>query len=122
MTLPDDTYTATIDRIEEGIAVLLIEAAGSGDNRGDDTTVDNDNRDDVDTGAPKRKIVDEVHCSADAVPQRAREELGVVIVTLVDGEVVEIEHQSQATQQRRAELQDRFDQLAERPPDSDEEC
>jgi hypothetical protein len=107
MTLPDDTYKATIDRVEEGIAVILIE--------------DNTGSDDGDEDGHSRNVIDEVHCPAAELPESARELLGVVTVTLADGEVVEIEHHPKKTQQRRADLQDRFDQLAERPPDSNDE-
>ncbi|MDL5363859.1 hypothetical protein [Halalkalicoccus sp. NIPERK01] len=110
MTLPDGTYIGTIDRIEEGIAVILIED----EKRDADAVAENDDR------TSDREIREEIHCSADTLSQRARDELGVVSIELVDGEIVEIEHQSQATQQRRSELQDRFDELAERPPGRDE--
>lgn len=111
MTLPDGTYTGMIDRIEEGIAVILIE-----DERGDAADIAEN-----DAAASDREIIAELHYSADSLSQRAREELGVVNVTLADGEIEAIEYHQQATQRRRSELQDRFDELAERPPRRDEE-
>lgn len=111
MTLPDGTYTGTIDRIEEEIAVILIE-----DEQGTGADI-NEN----DAPAANREIVAELHCSAENLSQRARDDLGVVRVTLVDGEIEVIEHQPQVTKQRRSDLQDRFDALAERPPGRDEE-
>lgn len=111
MTLPDGTYIGTIDRIEEGIAVILIED----ENSDAEAVAEND------APASDREIRKEIHCSADTLSQRVRDELGVVSIEFVDGEIVEIEHQSQATQQRRSELQERFDELAERPPGRDED-
>lgn len=105
MTLPDGTYTATIDRIEEGVAVLLIE-----DRDADDVDAESD-----------REVVDEVHCPADELSSDARAESGVVSVRLVDGEVADVERRPQATRRRRAEIQERFDRLAERPPCRDED-
>lgn len=111
MTLPDGTYTGTIDRIEEGIAVILVEDEKSADDADAES----------DASASDREIVEELHCSAEDLSQRARDDLGVVRVTLVEGDIEAIEHQSRATQRRRSELQDRFDELAERPPGRDEE-
>lgn len=110
MTLPDGTYTGTIDRIEEEIAVILIE-----DEQGDATDIAED-----DASVSEREIIEELHCSTDNLSQRARDELGVVSVTLVDGEIEAIEHQPQTTQRRRSEFQDRFDALSERPPGRDD--
>lgn len=111
MTLSDGTYRGTIDRIEEGIAVILIE-----DEQGDTADIDEN-----DASTSDREIVEELHCSTERLSQRARDDLGVVSVTLVDGEIEAIEHHSQATQRRRSELQNRFDELAERPPGRSDE-
>lgn len=111
MTLPDGTYTGTIDRIEAGIAVVLIE----------DEQSDAANIVESDASASDREIVEELHCPAEDLSQRARDDLGVVNVSLVDGEIEAVEHQPRATQRRRSELQDRFDELAKRPPERDEE-
>lgn len=111
MTLPDGRYTGTIDRIEEAVAVILIE-----DKESDTADVAESK-----ASVSEREILEELHCSAEDLPQRARDDLGVVSVTLVDGEIEAIEHRPQATRHRRSELQDRFDELAERPPGRDDE-
>ncbi|KYH24507.1 hypothetical protein HAPAU_34900 [Halalkalicoccus paucihalophilus] len=111
MTLPDGTYTGTIDRIEERIAVILIE----------DEQDDAADPDAKDASASDREVIEELHCSAENLSQRARDDLGVVRVTLVDGEIDGVEYQPQVTKQRRSDFQDRFDALAERPPRRDEE-
>lgn len=86
MTL-NGTYTATIDRIEEGQAVFLIEADG--------------------------KTIDDRNYPASDLPDGAGE--GTVCeVTFEDGDIVGIEPQLGGTADRRKRLREKFDRLSKR--------
>lgn len=88
MTL-DGTYTATLDRIVSGLAVLLIEEDG--------------------------ETVAQREVDADRLPEGVSG--GAVLdVTLDDGEVVAIEARPDETEKRRETARERFERLAERPP------
>lgn len=91
MTL-DGEYRAVLDRIEDGVGVLLIEADGD--------------------------VIDERHVDPDALPAAATE--GAIFeATLDDGALEGLEHRPQETERRREELQSRVDDLAQRPPGSE---
>lgn len=88
------TYTATLDRIEEGIAVLLLE---------DDS-----------------EVIDEKHIhDLERIPDEGRHEGAVLRVSIANDEIDTIEYYPEAEKERRNRLQDRFDQLSERPPGRD---
>lgn len=94
--LEEKTYTATIDRIEEGIAVILVE---------DDGEV-----------IEERRIRD-----LDRIPDDGLHAGAVVRITVEDGEISTIEYDGKAEQTRRKRIQKRFDKLSERPPGRDSE-
>lgn len=84
----DGTYTATIDRIEEGIAVCLLESEG--------------------------EIVDEHRLSGEELPEGCGE--GTVLELVVrDGKAVELTPDHEQTAERRERAQSRFDRLSRRP-------
>lgn len=90
----DGTYTATLDRIEEGIAVLLLEDDG--------------------------EVLSETHVhDLDRLPDDGRHEGAILFVSVDDGDLVTIEYDGETEQRRRERLQDRFDSLSERPPSRD---
>ncbi|MFQ3319132.1 MAG: hypothetical protein ACI8UR_001477 [Natronomonas sp.] len=89
MTL-DGVYTGTVDRIEAGQAVLLVEAEG--------------------------ETVAERLVPADELPEGVTE--GTVCeCTFDDGELAAIEPLPESTEERKARLRERFDRLSERLDD-----
>lgn len=89
----DGTYAATVDRIEEGRAVVLVERDG--------------------------EVVDEFLVDADRLPADAGE--GTVLeIELRSGELRDLRADPDTTEERRRRLRDRFDRLSERPPDGDD--
>jgi hypothetical protein len=92
--IPDGTYTAVVDRIEEGLAALEVE---------------------------RSEAVDELVVEATALPAGARRADAVLTVELADGELVGATHDASTTATRRRELQDRFDRLSSRLPDDEDE-
>lgn len=88
MTL-DGRYRAVVDRIEDDLAVLLVEDGG--------------------------EVIDEVVVDCDDLPSGV--EAGTVAVaTFEDGAVRRLGSRPVSTDRRRSTLQDRFDRLADRPP------
>lgn len=83
----DGTYTATIDRIEEGQAVFLIEADG--------------------------ETIDDRNYPASDLPEGAGEGM-VCEVTFDEGEIVAIEPQPETTADRRERMREKFDRLSKR--------
>ncbi len=89
------TFTGVIDRFEEDLAVILIEAAG--------------------------QVVDEIVLDRAELPADAAHTDAVLAVTLTDeGELTDLEYEPAESADRKEQAQSRFDRLAERPPDDDE--
>ena len=93
--LPDGTYTGVVDRFEEDadgveLAVVLLEDNG--------------------------EVVEQVDLPRPDLPDDVEQD-GVLEVTIVDGDVSDVTHLSEETEVRAEAAQDRFDRLAERPPD-----
>lgn len=94
--IPDGTYTAVVDRIEDGLATLELED----ENDLYSMTVD-----------------------PDALPARSDAD-AVLTVRVEDSELVAATHEAAETARRTESAQSRFDRLARRPPrssDPDEE-
>ena len=88
----DGTYTATVDRIVEGVAVFLIEDG--------------------------ERTVDEHHLPADELPGGVSE--GTVCALRFDaGALVEVEPRPEATGARRERVRERFDALSRRLGDDE---
>ncbi|WP_256546869.1 DUF3006 domain-containing protein [Halobellus inordinatus] len=87
-------FTGVIDRFEDEIAVILLEADG--------------------------EVVDEIIFDRAELPAAASHPDAVLEVTLTDGEVTELSYDSEETADRNDRAQSRFDQLAERPPNDEE--
>jgi hypothetical protein len=83
----DGTYTATVDRIEEGLAVFLIEDDG--------------------------ETIDERHHPEPDLPEGV-EEGTVCEVAFEEGELVGIEPQPERTADRRQRMREKFDRLSKR--------
>lgn len=91
--IPDGTYTATVDRFEDDLAVLLIEE---------------DNQD-----------IDQLVVDRSELPWRAREQNAVLTVTVLDGEYEGGTYEPEETKERTEDAQSRFDRLSRRPPNDD---
>ncbi|MBX0297783.1 DUF3006 family protein [Haloarcula nitratireducens] len=92
--IPDGTYTAVVDRIEDELATLEVQ--------GDDERYS--------------LVIDETTLPADA-----RHADAIVELEMDDGEPVETVYQEQETTRRKDESQSRFDRLSKRLSDDDEE-
>lgn len=84
----DGTYLATVDRIEEGIAVCLLEVDG--------------------------EVVDERHVEREALPDDCGEG-SVLELTIRDDRIEGLEFDRERTRRRRERAQRRFDRLSRRP-------
>jgi len=85
----DGTYTAVIDRIEDGIATLEVDAE-------DGLTA--------------------VEIEAAELPAEARTADAVLEITVEDSELAGVTHEPDETADRASEAQRRFDRLSKRPP------
>jgi hypothetical protein len=92
--IPDGTYTAVVDRIEDGQAVLEVD--------GDDERYE--------------LIVDPA-----TIPENGRRQNAVLHVGLVDETIVECEFDATETDSRTSSAQTRFDRLSSRPPKGDDQ-
>ena len=88
-----DTYTAVVDRIAEGRAVLLLEADGE--------TVDQ-------CDLPADDL------PADDLPEDGRHEGAVFEATVEDGTIADLAYRPGTEADRREAAQDRFDRLSKR--------
>ena len=93
--IPDGSYTAVVDEVEDNLARLELEAAD---------------------GELYGSVVD-----LSRLPSEGRHESAVLSVRLVDGEVVDADYNEAEEQQRREAAQTRFDRLSQRPPSQDNE-
>ena len=93
MTL-DGRYRAVLEEIDDWSAVLLIE-----NDRGDE-------------------VIDEVRVDRDDLPTGV-EEGAILTASFEDDDLLHLVFEPTETERRRAELADRFDRLAERPPGSE---
>lgn len=91
----EGTYTAVVDRFEDELAVLLLEAEGD--------------------------TVGEVVLDKEQLPEDGRHVDAVVIVELEDEAVVDITYEERETTDRSEQAQQRFDELSQRPPATEDE-
>lgn len=87
--IPDGTYTAVVDEVEDSLARLELEDA-------------NEELYDL--------VLDIVE-----LPAAGRETGSVLTIKFVDSEVTDAEFDPEATERRSETAQDRFDQLSRRP-------
>ncbi|MFC7138472.1 DUF3006 domain-containing protein [Halosimplex aquaticum] len=92
--IPDGTYTAVVDRIEDTLATLQLE--------GDDDLYN--------------LVIGE-----EELPEPARHADAILDVELEDEELVRADYDEAETEARRDKAQSRFDRLSERPPRDDED-
>lgn len=90
----DGTYTATVDRIEEGIAVCLLEDDG--------------------------EVVGERHLDRERLPPDC-DEGAVLELTVRADRIEELSFDPERTRERRERAQRRFDRLSRRPDEDREE-
>ncbi|MEM4781914.1 MAG: DUF3006 domain-containing protein [Halalkalicoccus sp.] len=86
--IEDGTYTATVDRIVDGIAVVLIEREGT--------------------------VTEERRLPIEELPEEC-EEGSALSCTLASGEIESAAVDPEATEERRERAQSRFDRLSRRP-------
>lgn len=87
--LPDGTYTAVIDRIEDGIATLEVDA---------------------EDGLAALEI------EAAELPAEARTADAVLEITVAESALADVTYEAAETADRASEAQRRFDRLSKRPP------
>jgi len=91
---PDGTYTAVVDRIEDGLATLILEADGE-----DAAQLDVD---------------------PSVLPAAARHSDAVLTIEVQGGDLTAATYERAETEEREAAAQSRFDRLSERAPRDDE--
>ncbi|WP_254840157.1 DUF3006 domain-containing protein [Natronomonas marina] len=92
--IPDGTYTAVLDRIEDGVATLLLEEDG--------------------------EDAHQLDVDPSVLPADARHSDAVLTVEIDDGELVATSYEPEETDERQESAQSRFDRLSERAPRDDE--
>lgn len=85
----DGEYTGVVDRIEEGIAVVLLEEDGD--------------------------VCEEFHLDPGRLPEEGRHEGAVCRFELEGGAVIDVTYRSAETGDRRERARRRFDRLSRRP-------
>lgn len=95
MTLSDGPYVGVVDRFEDEWAVVLLE------------------RDDSEVG--------DVLVRKERLPQRAQRQNAILRIVLRDGDVERVWYDSEATRDRGASAQARFDRLSEPAPRKQDE-
>jgi len=92
--IPDGQYTAVVDRIEDGLAAVLLE------------------EDETDAY--------ELLVEPAELPEDGQHANAVLTVKMQDDELVEATYDPDKTTERRKSAQSRFDRLSERPPANDD--
>ena len=92
--IPDGEYTAVVDRLEETLAVLEVNA-----------------EDDL-----QELIVEE-----ESLPADGRHSDAILHITVRDGDVVEATYDAEETNEQGERSQNRFDRLSKRPPQTDKD-
>ena len=93
--IPDDQYTAVVDRIEDGHATILLEE--------------------------DCEDAHELVVYPEALPSEGRHSDAMLTVEITDGRLAEVKYRPDETEARQESAQSRFDRLSERPPSDDEE-
>lgn len=109
--IPDGTYTAVVDRIEDGLATL--ELTPVADECGRDRPV-------ADESGTDRERYSLVVCE-EHLPADGRHADAVLAVTLADEALEEATYDPGETGARAGAAQDRFDRLSDRPPSDDQD-
>jgi hypothetical protein len=91
----DERYTAVVDRIEDGLAILQLERGG--------------------------EVVDSLVVEEGELPPDGRHQDAVLTVVVDDGALVDAEYRPEETTERRKKAQSRFDRLSRRPPSDESE-
>ncbi|MFT4947553.1 MAG: putative AlkP superfamily phosphohydrolase/phosphomutase [Natronomonas sp.] len=92
--IPDGRYTAVVDRIEDGLATILLEEDG--------------------------EDAYELVVDPDELPEEARQDDAVLTVNVDDEDLITATYEAEETKERREAAQSRFDRLSKRPPKDDE--
>lgn len=95
ISLPDGTYTAVVDTIEDGNATVFFERDGE-------------------------DIGDALLDPSD-LPADARHADAILDITIRDKQIESATYAPERTKTRQRSAQDRFDRLSERPPSDDDE-
>jgi hypothetical protein len=92
--IPDGRYTAVVDRIEDGLATILLE--------------END------------RDAYELVVDPDELPEEARHADAVLTIEVEAEDLADVTYEAEETKERREAAQSRFDRLSKRPPKDDE--
>ncbi|EMA20852.1 DUF3006 domain-containing protein [Haloarcula argentinensis] len=92
--LPDGTYTAIVDRIEDGIATLEVRTEDG---------------------------LSALDIAAAELPANARTADVVLEITVADSALADVSPEPEETADRASEAQRRFDRLSKRPPQDDDD-
>lgn len=92
--ISDGRYVAVVDRIEDGVAAVIPEVDGVGE---------------------------ELLVDPEALPERARHADAVLDVVVADGELSEATYDAEETERRKETTQSRFDKLSKRPQKDEED-
>jgi hypothetical protein len=93
--IPNGRYTAVVDRIEDGLAAVLIEEDGTD--------------------------AYELLVEPEKLPEDGQHADAVLTVEVQNDELVEASYQPNETESRKESAQNRFDRLSERPPSDEDE-
>jgi len=93
--LEDGHYTAVVDTIEDGLAIVFFEQDGEEVN---DAVID-----------------------AGSLPKDGRHANAILTVGVATGELIQVDYKPEQTEERKQAAQDRFDRLSFRPPRDDDE-
>jgi hypothetical protein len=90
--IPDGTYTAVVDRIEDGLAALEV---------------------------MRDERRHELLVQLGELPSEARKADAVLKIEIRSGDIVEVQYDPESTDDRKERAQSRFDRLSQRAPDDD---
>lgn len=88
--LPDGSYTAVVDSVEDGFATVFLERDG--------------------------EEVGDAVLDSTALPEAGRHADAVLDITVADGTLTDATYDPATTERRAERAQSRFDRLSERPP------
>lgn len=110
--IPDGTHTAVVDRIEDGVAALVVDRPIDTASESNAQTEESNGSNDADD-RPDR--IGELLLDPERLPPEARRADAVVELTVTDGTIRSITADPEATRERKEAAQSRFDRLSRRP-------
>lgn len=117
--VPDGTYRAVVDRVEDGLAALELTADDEATD--DDGEAADDETTDPDEARERRSQKWKLLVPPENLPVAARQADAVLTVTVADGSLSSASHDPDATDERAETARERFERLSRRPPDGDDD-